>query len=951
MPSRNNVADVIVTGWPVVGFGKKRKKNMKNRVISVLASLLLCAAMSAQNSIRVEVHNVVALDEQFSVTFVIEGDSPSDFDWQCPQEFQSVWGPQKSSSSSISIINGKRTSSKQVTYSYILLPTAVGKYTIPAARATVKGNQIASIPVGIEVVPSSSSSAASQQNGSSHSSGNGGQSSNPNSSAGQNSSGSGQVQNASADDIFLRFIFDRTNVVVGQPITATLKLYQRVDIAGFENASFPTFTGFWSQEVESPSNIEFARENFNGVIYSSAVLRKYILIPQQSGKLEIAPAELVCLVNVRTGRRSGSIFDSFFDDYSTVRRRVVSKACTVNVSALPSGAPDSFFGGVGKFTVSAKLTRDSLKMHEANSLIVTVSGTGNVSLLSAPSVKFPHDMEVYDTKVTDKSSKSSLSGSRQYEFPFIPRSYGDFTIEPLSYSYYDVDSGKYVTLKTAPLSFHVEKVAESSAGGVVVSSVQQSDVRNIGNDIRFIYTKNPSLSTKGHFFVGSVLFYVLVVLIMAIAVACWFVFRGVASRRADVVGSRTRKATKKALKRLRLAESYLEKNSYSEFYEELHKSMVGFISDKLNMPVTELNKENISARLSDGGVSDETIAAFVGLIDGCEFARYSPSGSSDDMKENYDKAVSLISEIDSNMKSVKKQSSSAVSAIIAVLIIAAAPYTVQAQETEHGAVQSTVQSVADDMAQEPVQSVADDMAQGGSREELDYPQQLWKDANAAYADGRWSDAAAKYEMIVSTGLESPKLYYNLGNAEYKSGNLSGAILNYERALKVDPSFADARYNLEFVESQTQDRIESVPEFILKTWTKKLCYLMDSDGWAIMFIVLLALTAGMLLLFFMAPSVAGKRTGFILAIVFFLLTSASLGFSVYQRVDYSVHDEAVVMRPVISVKSSPSSDAGTDLFILHEGTKVRVMDSVGEWVNVEISDGRQGWINSAEIEII
>lgn len=896
---------------------------MKNRIISALVSLLLCAVMSAQNSIRVEVHNVVALDEQFSVTFVIEGDAPSDFDWQCPPEFQSVWGPQKSSSSSISIINGKRTSSKQVTYSYILMPTAVGKYTIPAAHATVKGNQIASIPVGVEVVSSTNASSGSAQNGgSSNSSGNGGQSAQPNS--GQSSSGAGRVQNASSDDLFMRFILDRTNVVVGQPIIATLKLYQRVDIAGFENANFPTFTGFWSQEVESPSNIEFTRENYNGVIYNSAVLRKYILIPQQSGKLEIAPAELVCLVNVRTGRRSGSIFDNFFDDYSTVRRRVVSKAYTVNVSPLPSGAPDSFCGGVGKFTVSAKLTRDSLKMHEANSLIITVSGTGNVSLLSAPKVKFPHDMEVYDTKVTDKSSKSSLSGSKQYEFPFIPRSYGDFTIDPVSYSYYDVDSGKYVTLKTEPLSFHVEKVAESSNGGVVVSSVQQSDVRNIGKDIRFIDTKNPSLSAKGHFFVGSALFYVLAALIVVLAVACWFVFRGVASRRADVVGNRNRKATKKALKRLRLAESYLEKNIYSAFYEELHKAMIGFISDKLNMPVTELNKENISARLSDGGVNDETIDGFVSLIDNCEFARYSPSGSSEDMRTNYDNAVSLISEIDSNMKSVKKHSSAAtVSAVVALLLMTSVPFYAHAQ---------TADSAAANAAE-------------------NYPQQLWEEGNAAYADGRWSDAAAKYGMIESTGLESAKLYYNLGNAEYKNGNLGAAILNYERALKADPSFSDARYNLEFVESQTQDRIESVPEFILKAWTKKLCYLMDSDGWAVFFIVLLALTAAMVLLFLMAPSVAGKRTGFISAIVFFMIASASLGFSVYQKVDYSVRDEAVVMKPVISVKSSPSSDSGTDLFILHEGTKVRMMDSVGEWVNVEIADGRQGWVSTSEIEVI
>lgn len=879
---------------------------MKNRIISVLAALLLCSVAFAQNSIQVEVHNVVASDEQFSVTFIIEGDSPSDFSWDCPAEFQLVWGPQKSSSSSVSIINGKRTSSKQVTYSYILMPTSVGKFTIPAARATVKGNQIASIPVGVEVVQSGDSS-------SSAGSGQGGTSQNAGSSAQQQGGTDGaDVQNASSGDLFMRLVLDRSNVVVGQPITATLKLYQRVDIAGFENADFPTFAGFWSQETESPTNIEFTRENYNGTIYNSAVLRRYILIPQQTGKLTIEPASLVCLVNVRTQSRSGSIFDSFFDNYSTVRRRVMSKACTVNVSALPSGAPESFCGGVGKFSVSARLSKDSLNVHEANSLIVTVSGTGNISLLSAPKVRFPHDMEVYDTKVTDKSSKTTLSGSKQYEFPFIPRSYGDFTIEPLSYSYYDIESGKYVTLKTQALNFHVEKSTDVQGAGTVISSVQQNDVRNLGSDIRFIATKNPSLTSKGHFFVGSVTFYICIALILAAAFGCWFAFRRVAARRADVVGARNRKATKKALKRLRLAGTYLGKELYAAFYEELHKSLLGFISDKLNMPVAELNKENISARLIDGGVDAKTAEAYIGLIDECEFARYSPSGSSEGMNDDYNKAAALISEIDSSMKSGKKRPSSAVTAIAVVMFLL--PLSGYAQDKE-------------------------------------YPEQLWEQANAAYSEGRWNDAVSAYEMIAATGLESSKLYYNLGNAEYKSGSLAGAVINYERALKIDPSFSDARFNLEFVNTQTQDRIEQVPEFILKTWTRKLCYMLDSDAWAVMFVILLALTASMALLFVLSPSVAGKRTGFIIGIVTLLLSSATLGFSVYQKADYAVRDEAVVTKPVISVKSSPSTDSGTDLFILHEGTKVRIMDSVGSWSNIEISDGRQGWILTSEAEVI
>ncbi len=916
---------------------------MKNRISAFLIALLCSVTAIAQNSIKVEVHNVVEADEQFSVTFIIEGDSPSDFSWDCPADFDLVWGPQKSSSSSISIINGKRTSSKQVSYSYILLPKSVGKFTIPAARATVKGNQVASIPVGLEVV---ASGASPQNYGGSSRNSNGSQGGSPNPGQGGNQNSGNQNSgdqpgNASSEDLFLRLSLDRSNVVVGQPITATLKLYQRGgDIAGFENADFPTFTGFWSQEIESPTNIEFTRENYDGRIYNSAVLRKYLLIPQQSGKLSIEPAELVCLLNVRTQSRSGSIFDSFFDNITTVRRRILSKAVTVNVSPLPSGAPASFGGGVGKFSISAKLTRDSLKMHEANSLIVTVTGTGNVSLLSAPKPQFPPDMEVYDTKVTDRSSKTSLSGSKQYEYPFIPRSYGDFTIEPVLYSYYDVESGKYVTLKTQPLTFHVEKAADVQGGGAVVQGVLQNDVRNLGSDIRFIVTKSPSLSPTGRFFVGSAGFIVTIVMITLLSVLCWLLFRRIARRRADIVGSRNRKATKKALKRLRLAGAYLSKNLYSAFYEELHKSLLGFISDKLNMPVAELNKENILARLLEGAVPQDIAEQFVGLVDDCEFARYSPSAGSDSMQAHYDKAAELISEIDAKMKTPKSKGTSA--AVVAALLAMTVPFNTYALDTV-----AETRDIAGGAAEAAVQQGA--VSDAGRA--ADYPEQLWNQGNTAYSEGRWDDAVSAYAMIAATGLESSKLYYNLGNAEYKAGNIGAAILNYERALKIDPSSDDARFNLEYVSALTQDRIEQLPEFILKTWTKKLCYLLDSDEWAVLFVLLFALTAAMVLLFLLAPSAGGKRGGFIAGIVCLILAGFTLGFSLYQKTEYSVRDEAIVMQPVISVKSSPSSESGTSLFILHEGTKVKVLDTVGDWSNIEIADGRQGWIKTSGAEII
>ena len=850
----------------------------------------------AQSEIKVQTHNVVAADEQFNVTFIIDGESkPSDFTWNPGDDFQLLWGPQQGRSTSVQMINGKTTKSVQTTYSYVLRPLKAGKFTIARASAKVKGQDIFSEPVSIEVV--ASGSANRQTDGSSQ----GGQQA-------QRQSQNGMIQD---DDIFLTLELSRSNVVVGEPITATLKLYQKVNIAGFESAEFPTFNGFWSQEIEAPTNIEFVRETYDGQIYNSALLRKFILIPQQQGQIKIDPAELVCLVNVRVSTGGASIFDGFFDDYRTVRKKVASKPLTVNVSPLPAGAPASFAGGVGEFRISAELSKDTIRTHEAASLLVTVTGRGNVSLLEAPKVNFPPDMEVYDTKISDKIDKGGTAGSKYYEFPFIPRSHGDFVIEPIRYSYYDVNQKKYVTLETPPIPISVERGNETDAGGIVVAGNVQKDVRNLGSDIRFISTKDPGLSSKGVFFVGSVLFWIILAVLAAAAAICWAALRHLAARRADVVGTKNRKATKMALKRLQLAGTFLKQNLYTAFYEELHKALLGFISDKLNMPVSELSRDRIAESLKEGNVNSGLAETFIGILDACEFARYAPDAGHEAMEAHYQSAVEVISSIDSEMKSRK---SSGKGAMLAVIMLMAVAPTVSAQQKE-------------------------------------YVDSLWNAANQAYAEGRWNDALSDYELISGMGLESAALYCNTGDACFKAGNVPGAILYYERALKLDPSYADARYNLELLNMGIQDRIDPVPEFVLKAWSREVCYIMDSDAWAVCFIVFMALAFALVLLFILSPSVAGRRTGFFAGIVMILLAAFSLTFSIWQKKDYMRADDAIVMRPVTSVKSSPSSEASKDLFILHEGTKVKIIDEVGSWNNIELADGRQGWIPAGDIETI
>ena len=878
--------------------------NMKKLFCIVAFLLTAIFQMSAQNVIRVEAPDVVAVNEQFNVTFIIEGEkSPSDFQWSSGDDFQLVWGPQKGSSSSIQIINGKRSSSHQTTFTYILIPKATGTFQLPAATALLSGDRISSTQASIQVVSDGASSSRSSGKNGGKSSG-GGQTS---------STGSGEI---SSNDLFMRLSLSRTEVVIGEPITATLKIYQRANVVGFENAKFPTFNGFWSQETYVPNNIEFKRESLDDKIYNTAVLRTYVLIPQQSGTITIDPAELVCLVNIRTApSTSNSLFDSFFqDEYRTIRKRVTTPAVKVKVNPLPAGQPASFGGGVGNFGISARLTTDNLKTHDAASLVITVSGRGNVALLEEPKVNFPPDFEVYDTKTTENTDKSNggTSGSKSFEYPFIPRSHGDFTIDPVEYSYYDVNAGKYVTLRTEPL--HV-KVAKGKGGDstpvtTVNSGVERKDVKSLADDIRFIFTGKPGLSGSGSFFVGSVFFWILLALMILGATSVYLAFRKVAAMRADVAGTKNRRATKMAQKRLKLAGEYLDKNLYTAFYEELHKALIGFVSDKLNMDMSEISKDNIASALTEGGVSEEQTKAFTDLLDACEFARYSPDGGNEAMRSHYDAALKVISSIDSGLKTGGKSLRKVVT-VVTLLLSLGASMNIQAKDLDS----------------------------------------LWTAGVQAYTDGKFSDASAAWTSIEESGQKSAKLYYNLGNAWFKQGNYPKAILNYERALRLDPSYSDARYNLEFTSNFVQDKIEPVPEFILKSVARKVCYVMGSNAWAVIFLVLLAAALVMGLLFLLGSSVGKRRAGFYCGIVLLLLSAGALSFSIWQKSDSVKTDTAIVMSPVSSVKSSPSSGSSKDLFVIHEGTKVTILDEVGSWKNIALADGRQGWITSNELEVI
>ena len=367
-----------------------------------------------------------------------------------------------------------------------------------------------------------------------------------------------------------------------------------------------------------------------------------------------------------------------------------------------------------------------------------------------------------------------------------------------------------------------------------------------------------------------------------------------------------------ARKRLAQADTFLKGSLYTAFYEELHRALLGFVSDKLNLDAAEMSKENISARLVENGVAEGLATEFTGLLDACEFARYAPDAGHEAMNTHYEQAVSVISAIDESMRRAPRKPGAGAAALLALFLLLPAHRR---------------------------------RAAGGR------PDSLWTAGVAAYSDGDWAAAEKAWADLRALGLESPQLYCNLGDACFKQDDLAHAILNYERALKLDPSYADARYNLAFAQGLVQDKIEAVPEFFLEQWGRKACWLLPSDTWAVLFLVLLAATLGCVLLFLLGRSVAARRGGFICGIVALLLSLLCLDFAFWQRTDYRKADGAVVTRPVTTVRSSPGSDAAKDLFVLHEGTKVKLLDEVGSWRNIELADGRQGWSSEDDLEVV
>lgn len=620
------------------------KKNILFSILSFLSAVSVFAAEEV--TFTASAPQSVVQGEQFRVTYSVNMDG-KDFFAPDMSDFEVLMGPSTSHSSSVQIINGSVSRNTTISYTYVLVGMNPGKHTLAPAGITVKGKKYTSNTLTVEVLPPDGALSGSQtvQGGNSTGSGSLAQGPQPSS-----------TQIPDGEQIFVRQTFSKTEAYEQEAILVTYKLYTRYDISSIGSVKFPEFKGFYVQDINLDPNRQFKMEHYNGLNYNTIVLKQCLLFPQRAGTAELESGKVDVVLRVRNNRRGQNIFDNFFDTYSEVNKTLAIPSSKVEVKPLPGGAPDSFNGAVGHFSLESNISATELKANDALTLDLKISGNGNLRLLKNPEIKFPLDFDVYDPKVDNniKVGTGGMSGSRNIEYLAIPRFGGEFDIPSVEFSYFDPAAKAYKRLYTPAYKIQVDGStggdASSAAPAVNNYSVNKEDVKNIGSDIRYIHAGN-SLTPKGRFFLGSTAFYLCMGVPLLLFLTVLAALHRRAKENADIARRKTKGANKQARKRLKSAARYMKAGDKAKFYEETMKALWGYLSDKLSIPVSNLTKDNVQDELVAHNASPELAAEFLATLADCEFARFSPVADESLSMENiYAKAINLIGKLENTLK-------------------------------------------------------------------------------------------------------------------------------------------------------------------------------------------------------------------------------------------------------------------------------------------------------------
>ena len=603
---------------------------MKRLLSLSLSLLLLLPLMADEVEFRAQAPGKVVAGKPFQLTYTINQRAR---DLQAPEftGFEYLAGPYTSQSSSTSFVNGHRTSTFTLTYTYTLLGNTPGDYTINPATITSDGQQYTSNGVRITVLPPDEQPTSS--------------------STSKSISERPEAPSTSSSDIFVRTIVNKTNVYEQEALQISYRLYVAgVDFAQMGNTlKLPEMTGFLKQEMEL-GNRQFELEHYNGRNYQAVTLFSYLLYPQHSGDIKIDAAQFEAILRVQTHQQVRSIFDDFFGTYENVSRALTAPAVTIHVKPLPAGKPAGFSGAVGQFTITPAISTTDIQANEAVTLSLNIRGTGNMKLIKTPSVDWPEGFEPYDPKVTNnfKPSNSGFTGNKSIEYLAIPRAAGDYTIPELSFSYFDIQEGKYKTLSTPAYTLHVRRAPGQTTDGEQVqtyTNVNKEDIKQLGSDIRYINTaEQPLIYTPEREPLSISTILLIDMLIFLLSMLVLLIGRKLIKDNADQMGRRYKRANKVAQKRLKTAQLLLNGDNQA-FYAEIEKAAFSYLSDRLRIPTADMTKDNIADLLRQKAVPESLIKQVNEVLSTAEFARYAPTTGAE-KQALYDATTQIINQLE-----------------------------------------------------------------------------------------------------------------------------------------------------------------------------------------------------------------------------------------------------------------------------------------------------------------
>lgn len=464
-----------------------------------------------------------------------------------------------------------------------------------------------------------------------------------------------EVKSRVDKNIFIKANISKTNPYKGEQVILEYKLYRNMSLYQASYKDFPKYPGLLTEDIDISKETP-KQETLDGKNYYVTTIKKMVITPRQEGKQTIEPMAItgVVLFKSKQKRKVRNFFGEIIeiDDYVNQEydAEIVSNKIVLNVKPLPSPIPEKFSGLVGDFDITAAIDKSTTKTNDPITYRIVAKGNGNLKLLSEFNLDIPSDIEVYEPKINDniKVTGSGISGDKTFEYLLIPRIAGKYTIPSLPFSYFNAKQGKFVDADLPEFNIIVEK-GDGKEEAFINSGVSKKEIELRGKDIYYIWTKHGKFYKSDNIFFGTALFYILIAIpILGFILFIIIVKRNIV-KNSDIVKVRNKKANAKAKKHLKKAKALLKQNNKSEFYPAITNALVGYVADKLNIPASDIIKENVSEKLASKNISIEDIKELLNIWEDCDFAKYVNSSTGTNMEKIYQNSFDLITKLEKEL--------------------------------------------------------------------------------------------------------------------------------------------------------------------------------------------------------------------------------------------------------------------------------------------------------------